>query len=355
MKVSLYSPIHLENWGPDTPWKTGIGGSETCHIEVAERLAARGHDVTSYAPVTSCFYQKGVKWAPYKLANAYGSREAFFIFRDVQWFKNSELPRQHGQRYYFVAQDVDYQWTEEAVNRVDRYLCLCKTHRDFTSQKYPIIADRISTTTNGIRSEVIRNVLAEGLPRDPHRLIYASSPDRGLLFILKNWKRIREFCPEANLRVFYGFDNADKLGTPELRALKAQCLELMKQPGISWQGRIGQMDLYREWAQSSVWFYPSDWPETSCITCMDAQALGCIPITNRYWAVGENILAQELLTDGLPQKSPLVGSLLLHRLHAALAGAYNGYRKLLMSKAQLKYDWERVVDDYEAVLKADFS
>ena len=280
--IYLYSPSHLEPWDRTTPWTTGIGGSETCHIEMSERLARRGLPVESLCPLPGGPETKAIRalwnadpkwtlvWKHYEHLDL--TREGIFInFRDPAMFE-APLPRDRGQRYWFVAQDVDYRWRPEALAEVDRYICLCQKHKAYTLARYPQLAGRVYVSSNGIRSEFIRSHGFDKpqADRDPHRLIYASSPDRGLLFVLRNWFRIKEAVPQANLRVFYGFDNADKVDSSDLRNLKAECLELLTQDGCSWRGRIGQHDLYKEWAQAAVWFYPDSFPETSCITCMDA-------------------------------------------------------------------------------------
>lgn len=357
--IYLYSPSHLEPWDRTTPWTTGIGGSETCHIEMSERLARRGLPVESLCPLPGGRDTKAeadpmrpLVWKHYEHLDL--THPGVFInFRDTAMFEQ-KLPRDKGQRYWFVAQDVDYRWTPEALAEVDRYICLCQKHKAYTLARYPQLEGRVCVSSNGVRSEFIRSsVLREGLTRDPHRLIYASSPDRGLLFILRNWFRIKEAVPEATLRVFYGFENADKIGTPALRALKAECLELLKQDGCSWRGRIGQHDLYKEWAQAAVWFYPSDWPETSCISCMDAQALGAVPVTNRYWAVAENV-RYGCLHEGIPQKSPLVGANMIRDVISLLTDPPDDATRTAMQNwALARFDWERVVDQWLGWINED--
>jgi len=65
LPIYFISALTLENWDYDSPWATGIGGSETSHIECAIRLAKRGYDVISHCPVPeykSGRVHEGVKW-----------------------------------------------------------------------------------------------------------------------------------------------------------------------------------------------------------------------------------------------------------------------------------------------------
>jgi glycosyltransferase involved in cell wall biosynthesis len=40
--------------------------------------------------------------------------------------------------------------------------------------------------------------------------------------------------------------------------------------------------LLEAFATSSYFVYPTAYPETGCLTCLKAMAMGCIPITSRY-------------------------------------------------------------------------
>ena len=53
MDFYLYSPVCFEKWDWRSSVKTGIGGSETSHVEMAWRLAARGHKVGEVFMVNS--------------------------------------------------------------------------------------------------------------------------------------------------------------------------------------------------------------------------------------------------------------------------------------------------------------
>ena len=70
---------------------------------------------------------------------------------------------------------------------------------------------------------------------------------------------------------------------------KDYMLRLSKQEGINWRGRIGQRELAREMMRSSVLLYPGphDFCETFCITALESQAAGCVPVTRDNGALPE--------------------------------------------------------------------
>lgn len=268
--IAFISTPTLETWDWRNP-KKGIGGSETSHVEMAQRLFKRGFPVVSYAPIPDDLDTWGHKdptglewWHTRDFRSV--SHGIVVNYRDPKVF---DADKPEGAKWWFVAQDVGYDFTPEQLAKVDRYICLCPVHAAFTAQKYPELnrEGRIFVSSNGISSNEIRSVIQD-VKRNPKRIMYASSPDRGLMFILENWFRIRERVLDAELHVFYGFHNMKVIvqhnGPSDWRyEYQLRLTELLKQPGVVWHDRVGQTELWKQWAESNIWFYPTDFPETS--------------------------------------------------------------------------------------------
>lgn len=374
LPVYLVSRSTLEPWNKDTPKTTGIGGSETAHIETAERLGKRGYKVESYIPLSYVYPEHvdgNVTWL--NADNAPGDLEdeespcIVINYRDFSLF---DRPKPPNQRWWFVAQDVDYPWLQPNLEKVDRYLCLSKAHVNYTLGRYPFMKDKIYRSSNGIRTDYITEFEKRAPARIPYRCFYPSSPDRGLKLLLENWWRVKERFPQATLHVAYGFENMQKIfqmsaGESWHGSYQADLTKLMTQDGVTFLGRLPVDKLLHEWFEASVWPYPNDFAETSCITSMEAQACGAIPVTNALWAVGENV-QHGYMIDGVPQKSKLVESLWLGNLYKALGtdmqepsyinpkDMYTNLARLnMISWARQRYDWERIVDQWEGWLKPD--
>lgn len=368
-RVILYSSVALEPWDWTNPWTKGIGGSETSHIELAERLGkAYPFDVTSYAPIADDIHCKDVgpshvPWRNFKTYDAFekDARPAInLIYRDPTFF---DKDLRQDSKYYFIAQDVDYAWTPERLAKVHRYICLCQEHVNMTVAKYPELKGRVYLSTNGVRSQYLHDLentksidlevyqtTVSALKRNPHRLFYASSPDRGLLLILQNWFRIREAVPDAELHVAYGMNNMETIlsrsgGQAWFSPMKSEIEALLNQEGVTWLGRINQHEVYKEFFQAGVWFYPTDWPETSCIASMEAQACGAIPVTNAYWAMKQNIL-HGVLVDGIPQHDPLTRVIMIRECIDLMRDTerQEAIRPQMMQDARDNFDWQRIVD-----------
>jgi glycosyltransferase involved in cell wall biosynthesis len=278
----------------------------------------------------------------------------YVFYRNPHLF---DLPKPKGQTWWFVAQDVDYEglWTDERLAKVDRYITLCDTHSSYTLTKYPSLLGRVYQSSNGIRSAMIRHLPA--VKRDPNALFFPSSPDRGVKFLLEQWFRVREINPKATLRVAYGFDNMDKIvqfnGMSDWRYQYQRDLRLLsRQDGVTFTGRLTQAQLYDEWLHTQAWSHPTDFPETSCITSMEAQALGAWPVTNDLWALRDNVQHGYVVT-GIPQQSDLVRTQWLHALEMAFHNHNETARREMSEWALERFDWERVATQWENWLKED--
>jgi glycosyltransferase involved in cell wall biosynthesis len=66
-------------------------------------------------------------------------------------------------------------------------------------------------------------------------------------------------------------------------------LDMLQQKGITYHARVGHGELHQAMAESSIWAYPTDFDEISCITAMKCQALGAIPVVINRAALKETV------------------------------------------------------------------
>ena len=358
MKFIFYSPVAFEPWDWRNSVEQGIGGSETSHVEMAWRLAKRGHEVKTYAPIPAdCPGEwRGTTWHPIEEAN-FGEDGIWILYRCPEVVDRFCWPWRPA-RLWLILQDWDYPglFTPERIARLERIVPLCRSHADWLAARHPEPgwAERIWITSNGLKPELIAEVESEGLPeRNPKRIMYASSPDRGLLPLLKSFRQAVQLEPDLELHAFYGFNNLDKLIAQQgpgsgFAKQKAQILKLAEHPNITLHGRVSQNQLYREWLKTGLWVYQTNFWETSCITCMEAQALGAVPIYNPIWALGENV-HHGLMIRGNATDDPLVGARFAYSIvQLARDPALQArIRQDMMPDARQRFSWENFVDQWE--------
>jgi glycosyltransferase involved in cell wall biosynthesis len=142
----------------------------------------------------------------------------------------------------------------------------------------------------------------EKLENNPHRVIWGSSPDRGLHWFLSEWGYIREKVPDAEIHIYYGWTpmfmqalEMERAGgtfpgkVPDLEGIYQGVEKHKNDPGVFWHGMVGQEELAESFAKSGVWPYLTRFPEVHCITAMKAQAHGCWPVSTDGFALSETV------------------------------------------------------------------
>jgi glycosyltransferase involved in cell wall biosynthesis len=122
-----------------------------------------------------------------------------------------------------------------------------------------------------------------------HKLIYQSSYDRGLEHLLAMWPTIKEKYPDATLDICYGWNTFDKLAAnnPERMNWKVQMISAMSQDGITDHGRIGKDELKALRQECGILAYPSHFFEIFCISVVEAELDGVVPVTTNIGALNE--------------------------------------------------------------------
>lgn len=361
MRFIFLSTPTFEPWDWTNPEEKGIGGSETHHIEMSKRLARRGHEVLSYAPVPwsdGHREHEGVTWK-HSDKTDWSLPGIWVVARDVAILDKFAGDRKD-QEIWFIAQDSFYtNWTDERIAKCNRIVALCEAEKLAMLSKNPAMAGKLCVSSNGISTDRIDKQEKEETQdeRNPRRLIYTSSPDRGLLQLLKIFRRAREYVSDLELHAYYGFNNIEKIleSTPvkAWRENKEAIEALLRQPGVHWHGRTPQPELWREWRRSGLWAYPANFTETSCISCMEAQALGAIPICNPIWAVGENVRHGVFIDGDVNEpmtQARYAGEIV--RL-ASQPKLQEEIRGPMMPWARKQFDWERIVDQFEGWERED--
>src|SRR5215831_2482688 len=96
MRFLFFSPMSFEKWSWRNSVEQGIGGSETSHVEMAWRLARRGHEVISYVPlpddIPSGTEWRGTRW--YRCEEVDWSQSGVWvIYRNPEAADNFPRPR----------------------------------------------------------------------------------------------------------------------------------------------------------------------------------------------------------------------------------------------------------------------
>jgi glycosyltransferase involved in cell wall biosynthesis len=317
-EVAILCGETLESWGPDNR-QSGIGGSEKMVLLIAPKLQELGYNVSVYANVP--FPQRGVgedgvRWAHWAEFNETKRRHAIIAWRN------------HGLVYLKVPAEKRILWLHDVQNPknytdaplkhvVDQIQFQSEYHLHDVKDVAP--PDKVWIARNAIDEEMIKAALEKKEPRDPKKIVFLSSPDRGVASALWILKAAQILDPKLHMTVMYGF-------TPFYR----KCVARQTHRHIPDLGRDGSMDDYErmiwrlvdetnttvlhrvgfqrvidELVTAGIWLYPTRFPEISCMAAMETQACGVVPVATDYGALAETILPEAReLSAALP---PLVG------------------------------------------------
>lgn len=280
--VVIYCGPAWEDWAAPSVL-TGIGGSEEAVVYVSRELTKLGKKVTVYC---SCGEMAGTyEGVEYKEYFEFNPRDKFNVL--IAWRHNIFTQDIEAKKRIIWLHDVPDQdgFPEDSLVNIDKIMVLSNYHKSLLPKHIP--EEKIFVSANGINIADF-NVIAE---RNPKRMIYTSSYDRGLQHLLVMWADIKKAVPQAELHIFYGWNTYDAMVAKGVRSpdFKIAMTQLMKQKGVFEHGRIGHKQLAKEFAKSGVYAYPSHFEEISCISAMKAQASGCVPVVTDYAALSETV------------------------------------------------------------------
>lgn len=259
----------------------GMGGSETALIEMARELKMlTGRPVKVFAPRKEHLVcESGVEYIPNLHLNEYFSK--FKPRIHIAWRHNIEITR---AKTYLWCHDLITPSVEVKQNFY-KIMCLTPFHRDYVMGKQGVTKDKIWITRNGINPEKFRKVKLNG--KNPNKLVWMSSPDRGLERAMHVCDEVKKQHPDIELHVYYGLENLYKYGLGDLAdRLKSMMAE---RPYVKYHGFTEQNKMYQEVSDAVCWVHPCNFIETSCITAMEMLALGVYPVTRALGALKDTL------------------------------------------------------------------
>jgi glycosyltransferase involved in cell wall biosynthesis len=352
-EIAIMCGRGFEKWSPQNLGK-GIGGSEEAVIYLSRELSRMGWRVTVFGdPQDEAGEYEGVKYVPYYLFNENDRFNILIGWRNIGLF---DLPIKAKKAYLWlhdIANPMEY--TTERVDKITKIFALSKWHRD----NIPNVPDeKFMITGNGINVADFEKLDAENIQRDPHRVFYGSSYDRGLEHLLNVWPDVKKAVPDATLHVCYGWKLFESFyrNNPERMAWKAKMEELLKQDGVTDMGRVSQVEVLRESYRSGVWAYPSHFGEISCINAMKNQASGAIPVVCAYAALKETVqYGTKINVDNDDIYDPKIQEEFKEALIKALKDTewQDETRHKMMPWAREHFSWLQVALQWDKELKHD--
>ncbi len=272
-------PNGFYEWDEEIYHQKGIGGSETAVVEMAQHLS--------------------------KLTNrkvlVFNNRDTAKVFGDVSYLPAKQLPMYfaHHKPKVHIAWRHNIKFTDAPTyiwchdlgvpgldnsSHYDKVLALSDFHRDYLVNMFGAPKEKVWVTGNGINPA---RFSSEKPFKTYGKVVFSSSPDRGLEKAIRVMDLVTKVVPEATLHVYYGFDNMRKNGKGE----QADYLTRMalERPWVKLHGNTEQSKLTKELEAACVWLYPADFLETYCITAIEMLCCKVYPVVRNWGALPDTL------------------------------------------------------------------
>lgn len=272
-------PGGFYEWDEEIYKTSGIGGSETACVEMAYWIAKlTGREVKVFNNRKSPKIFDKVQYLPAESLPKYCAQTIPKV--NIAWRHNIKLT---SAPTYLWCHDLCTPGMENQ-SVYDKLIVLSRSHSSFAQGMVGVDKSRIWISRNGVNPERFISLQRE---KQPGKIIFSSSPDRGLDRCISVMDKVVKELPQAELHCFYGFDNMLKMGKhAEVAKIKAL---IEARPYVKYHGNISQHQLTKEMASSQVWLYPTDFQETFCITALEAAACGTYPVVRSIGALPETL------------------------------------------------------------------
>lgn len=272
-----------------------VGGGEHAMMSLAFEWAHLGHEVVLFYGNSELGKIRGVDFLPMNLFVSVACAMDHDVL--VSWdaphaFRFSDRAKKH-----IIAFQLNDAFIGSMDWVIDYYVHPSAWHANRFAGMYPEMnRDKIvSGITNGIKFE--RFTGPDFVEYNPHRVIYSSSPDRGLHHLLLMWDDIISDVNDAHLDVFYDIErwieNTKKFPMSEEMLMRAEVVEGFlrgNHPSITFHGGVSQSTLTGFQKASGLLVYPCDPVQPTegfSMTILEGLTAGCTVITSNADALQE--------------------------------------------------------------------
>jgi len=319
MKILIAPILQGKPWNGATIYSDSLGGSESAVAFMAKALVRKGAQVTVMASGPGGVYD-GVTYVTQN-EFAYLVAAQWDVMIASRWIEILEQPWQARMRVLWVH-DLPQHGTQIFANRVI-------TVSAYQAAMWALPPEVVLISRNGYDPDLY--TIQPNRLRDLNKLVWASNPDRGLPIAARIFQQLRERWPELELHVYgrssiYGWSDAEET---KFLPREDHMTNVFLHPSLP-RGRLAV-----EFAKAWALFYPTYWPETSCMTAIEAQALGLPVVSAPVGALPETVKGGILTYDYLNAISQLRN----HARWRALSEAGQAH-------VREYYQWDVIADEW---------
>lgn len=182
-------------------------------------------------------------------------------------------------------------------------------------------------------------------------LIYHTTPHRGLEILVPVFEELSKHFDNIHLDVYssfkiYGWEQRDEPYKQLFERIKAH-------PKMTYHGSVSNEEVRKALQKAHIYAYPSIWPETSCISAMEAMSAGVAVVAPNLAALPETLANLGIMYQWHEDKNRHAN--IFANTLASTIQMYNSdgmKNRLQLGKvyADAFYSWEHRVKEWEAML-----
>ena len=265
-----------KSWCPTNYIGTGVSGSEIMAMNMAIQFAKNDYKVFLF---TNCENVEGIydnveyiHYTKYEKFLQETYINYLIVLRDPENLKYYE----HIEQVYFWIHDIlpfGSQFQTHAI-KFKKIVCVTNWHKKELLKEYNFPSSMINVIGNSVTFDIDENI-----KKIPYRFIYSSDFTRGFDKLLRLFPKIKERYPLAELYAFISKKYTNPYDYVHIK------------------DRITQKELMIEYKKSDIWFYPTDFEETYCITALEAQLSECICVCSDLAGLKDTVGDRGVLFD----------------------------------------------------------
>ena len=189
---------------------------------------------------------------------------------------------------------------------------------------------------------------------DKIRLIYTSTPHRGLEILVPVFCALADRYPNIELDVFSSFgiygpnwEERDKQFEPLFQRMR-------EHPQINYHGWADQETVRAAYQRAHIFAYPCIWQETFCRSLAEAMSAGCLAVHPNFSALTETSGGLTVQYNGDHEDHNLHANIFAHTLMYAIENVQNNDLTNLLgfikTYADTRYSWESTMPKWKGLI-----
>ena len=285
--IVFYAPYATEFSGDELEIR-GVGGTETALIHIAKNLAKLYNVIVFNNNPRPGIYD-GVKYLHLQDTEFMKKfkTDLFVCLRNAKILQNEFRKEFKIDKIALWMHDIPESPAFDGICEADYdyLICVSEWHKNAVKAKYPNIPkDKFIVLKNGIDKALFDDIKID---RVHGKMIYSSTPFRGLNVLLDVFPEIKKRVPEANLHIFSSMKIYGKGYNDEYQDLYKKASNM---DGVFYNESIIQKELAKEIKSSMILAYPNHYPESYGITIDENIYAGTPIVSTNLAAIPETRL-----------------------------------------------------------------